>query len=261
MDRSFLSQADVINASRDFVCIRLTTYENQSEHEFMESIGGAGRSGEIENTVFTFLAPDGKTRLTRVGRSARFLFSDAKEMAASMRELAARHPPGRESREDVPELPKVASPRLALNVAASDSLPLVVIYAKDVAARAKLEEYVRRLAWSDEFLGRFTYVITGSGKDLAAVKNAGEQEGLLVVSPDKYGQSGELLATVPAQASRSEVAGTMRAALATFKPPLKLLSHVRDGRRLGVFWETELPVTDPMEAAARERGKQLKARP
>ena len=59
MDGSFLSDADVVAASRKFVCIRLSTYEDAEEAEFLRSIY-VGRSGDLENTVFAILSPDGK---------------------------------------------------------------------------------------------------------------------------------------------------------------------------------------------------------
>ena len=49
MDRSFLSDAAVIASSRKFVCIRLATYESESEAKILKSIF-LGRSGDLENT-------------------------------------------------------------------------------------------------------------------------------------------------------------------------------------------------------------------
>ena len=37
--------------------------------------------------------------------------------------------------------------------------------------------------------------------------------------------------------------------------------HVQDGQRKGVFWETVIPVSDPMERQARERGRSLRLQP
>ena len=69
MDGSFLSQPKVVAAARQFVCVRLTTYENKAEAGFLKAICPTG-SGELENTVFTILAPDGKRQLARASRSA-----------------------------------------------------------------------------------------------------------------------------------------------------------------------------------------------
>ena len=38
MDRSFLSDPDVVAPSRGFICVRLVTYEDVQEMEFMQSI-------------------------------------------------------------------------------------------------------------------------------------------------------------------------------------------------------------------------------
>src|SRR3954469_23937633 len=112
MDRSFLSRPEVIAASRPFVCVRLATYEDKDEAAFLKSFR-VGGSGELENTVFTVLASDGRRELTRASRGATHTFGDASRMAATLtriaREQKARPP------ADPPELPTVANVRLAVN--------------------------------------------------------------------------------------------------------------------------------------------------
>jgi hypothetical protein len=57
-------------------------------------------------------------------------------------------------------------------------------------------------------------------------------------------------------ASAAELANLFAAAAEKWQPEEKTIgSHVREGHRQGVFWETKTPVTDPMEARARDRGK------
>ena len=67
MDRSFLSQLPVIAASRNFICVRLATYESEDEAAYLRSFA-AGRSGQLENTVFCILSPDGEEKLIRAAR-------------------------------------------------------------------------------------------------------------------------------------------------------------------------------------------------
>ena len=55
MDRSFLSQPEVIAVSRRLICVRLTTYENKEEGEFLKTLTRT-RSGDLENTVLAVLA-------------------------------------------------------------------------------------------------------------------------------------------------------------------------------------------------------------
>src|SRR5262245_24399716 len=109
MDRSFLSRAEVIDASRAFVCVRLTTYENADEMAFMKDLF-VGRSGEVENTTFTVLAPDGKRELLRTSRGPEHLFRDAADMATRLRKIAT----GYRATADVTTLPLVSDVRLGL---------------------------------------------------------------------------------------------------------------------------------------------------
>src|SRR3954452_16415150 len=117
MDRSFLSQPDVTAAARRFVCVRLTTYENAEEAAMLQALCPT-RSGELENTVFALLSPDGKRPLTRPGRTARHTFGDAAEMARAMHRIADEYKVPASPAPGILELPTVPTVRLALNVAA-----------------------------------------------------------------------------------------------------------------------------------------------
>ena len=111
MDRSFLSQSDVVAAARNFVCVRLVTYESGVEGEFLKAFN-VTRSGDLENTVFTIVAPDGVRPLVRSSRSTKGTFRDAAQMAEAMAKIAANNP-GRIDVPGLPELPTVATVRLA----------------------------------------------------------------------------------------------------------------------------------------------------
>src|SRR4051812_9858739 len=119
MDRSLLSQPEVIAASRDFVCVRLTSYEDADEGKFIKALVRTG-SGEVENTAFCLLGPDGKTRLSPSGRSATHIYGGPADMSAAMKKVAEGYAP----KGTVSSLPLVANPRLALDVASADGLPL-----------------------------------------------------------------------------------------------------------------------------------------
>jgi hypothetical protein len=258
MDRSFLSRPEVVAASRKFVCVRLATYESKEEGAFLESFE-VGRSGKLENSLFCILSSDGKRELSRAGRSLRRAFGDAEGLAATMNRIARTHKPKAGRHE--PDLPRVAYVRLALNVAACDNQPLVVLYARDASALAKLEKAVAVLAWQDAFLGRFIYAATGAFKDFAAVKGAKDAAGVLVIGPDSFGLKGEVLGQVAANSPAADLTKGLKAALARHKKQTKSFrSHVRAGHEKGVFWETQIPVTDPEEAAARARGRRVRGR-
>jgi hypothetical protein len=255
MDRSYLSQPTVIAAARAFVCVRLATYEDKGEAEMLKALCPT-RSGELENTMFTLLSPDGKRELAQTSRSANHTFGDAATMVAAMSRVAQLYPP--KAVAGVAELPVVRNVRLAMNIAAADDQPLVVVFAPEAGARKVLQDRLRPLAWSDRFAGRFIYVVTGDAADLASIAGARQGPGVLVVGPDRFGQKAQALKQLAASASAEELAKGLEEGAALHQKEAKTFAgHVREGHALGVFWETVLPVTDPMEQQARERGGKL----
>lgn len=246
MDRSFLSQPAVIEASRQFVCVRLTTYEDEGEAKFLKSLVRTG-SGQVENSSFAILDMDGKTKLVGGGRGMNQVYRDAAEMADGMAKLVKKYTP----KGEPGSLPLVPTVRLALPVAASDGQPLVVVRVKDEKQRAEVEKELAKLVWGEEFVGRFVFT-----EDTDAASQFDEMKGTpvaVVVQPDTFGQKGKVLA----QADKADdLAAALRAGLKGFvKADKETRTHVQGGVRQGIFWETKTPVTDPMEAAARERAK------
>ncbi|MEM8885864.1 MAG: hypothetical protein AAGD14_17500 [Planctomycetota bacterium] len=230
MDRGSLSDPKVIEASRDFVCARLATYEDAEEAKFLKTLART-RSGELENSVFCILAPDGKTKLTRGGRGPEMVFGHSQErMVATMKEIAARY----KAKKGDPKLPLIKDVRLAVNVAACDGLPLAIVR-KETDALAKL-------AWQKEFQGQVLWV-KADGIEALKIKGASKGAPLLVVQPSVFGDA----ATVLASTQGTDYADTLRAALKKFRAARKgnHRQHVRTGKRQGVHWETEIPVTDP----------------
>lgn len=255
MDRSFLSHAEVIAASRQFVCVRLATYEDEQEGRFLKSLVPTA-SGELENSVFAFLAADGTTPLARPSRSPRHDFADAPQLARAMNRLAQEHPAKVAEDERPPALPLVAHVRLALDVAACDNQPLVLIHVSDDAERKTLSDRLASLIWGPQFVGRFVLAEVGSAKELQLLDGPATTAGLYVVQSDQFGVKGVVLAQVGSSATQAELAACLRDGLQRHRSPGGTFAdHVRQGQRQGVFWETVIPVTDPMERRAREKGR------
>jgi hypothetical protein len=251
MDRSFLVQPEVIAAAQRFVAVRLATYEDPTEGQILKSLARTG-SGQLENTVFAILSPDGKRPLLTPTRSARQVFADAQEMAAVMTSISSRYRSA--AAAGLPELPLAANVHLAIDIAACDNLPLAIIFGADKTQLDQLAQKLRVLAWSQTFRGRFTYVSTASFGELSHVTGARAEPGIQVVQPDRFGESASLLKVVSAQASMDEMATALTKALALYHPSTETFQdHVRDGQEQGAFWETVMPVTDPMERRARQR--------
>ena len=171
-----------------------------------------------------------------------------------MNRVARWYKPRPTNKQELPELPTVANVRLAINVAACDNQPLVLLFSKDAATRRSLAETLKPLAWSEEFRGRFIYAEASGEKELAAIEGTSREPGVLVIQPDRFGLAGSVLNSAPAGASVNALAQCLRNGAAMHRPQVESFrDHVHDGRATGAFWQTVLPVTDPMERAARQR--------
>jgi len=138
--------------------------------------------------------------------------------------------------------------RLALNVASCDSQPLVVAVARDAAARERVSELLRKLSWSDEFIGKCAYAVISDPAELKlrGVTGNSRAEGIFLVEPDRFGQKGAVLGEVALTASATILGDTVRAALKQHQSYAKDTGqHIAEGRRLGVEWKTVIPITDP----------------
>jgi hypothetical protein len=250
MDRSFLSQPQVITASRNFVCIRLTTYENSAEMRLLQSFGATG-SGQVENTLVCVLSADGRRQLTEASRSLREVFGDADRMAQELDRIAKTSTVAGKQSEPT-DLPKLDNVRLALDVAACDKHPLVVVFAADPSVRRTLERRLGQLAWNPALIGKLVYASTGKTTDFSIVEAAQPATGAVIVQPDRFGLKGAVLGRLAQSQSDEEWQAGLQSALARFqKSDDQFGQHVHDGRLERVFWKTSQPVTDPHEARAR----------
>lgn len=249
MDRSFLSDSTVVRVSRDFVCVRLLTYEDAEEARLLESLF-RGRSGALENSVYALLGPDGSTRLSRTGRSPSMVYGgsgllEVEAMVEEMAEARRRYPAKEAARGEPGALPWCVDVRRALDAAACDMLPLAVVVAPDAAARAKLEQALRPLAWSEAFRGRFTWAPAASSAELKGIPGVEAGATLVLVQPDAFGLQGKVLAQATG-ATPAALEKALATALARHDPGRKdAREQVAEGRRAGVDWKTAVPVTDP----------------
>jgi hypothetical protein len=217
--------------------VRLLTYESAEEAKVLTSIF-LGRTGDLENTTFCLLASDGKTKISRPGRTPDHAFRNADEMAAAMAKAAK----GAKPEEGVRKIPYLVDLRRAINAASCDIQPLVVVVAKDDAAREKIESTLAPLAWDKEFIGRFAYA---RAAEATSIEGAPKGDGVLVVQPDTYGLKAKLLAS-DVGVDAASLAKALKAGADAFVPAAKdSMKHIESCRRQGIHWETAIPVTEP----------------
>jgi hypothetical protein len=247
MDRSYLSDLKVVEASRKFVCIRPISYEDEAENKFLKSFG-AGRSGDVENTVFCILSPDGSQRLIRPSRSAKQIFADANAMADAMNRFAEKYPA---KAGGTPPLPFMQDLRLAVNVAACDHLPLVVVQNVGV----EIENALAKLAWSEPFMGKCLFVRSDSKQAAILAEGVEPSSKVMVLQPDQFGLKARVLFQTGDVSNVSVLSELQKGIESGVWPEIDFWNHVRKGHQQGVFWNTKLPVTDKEELSARERAK------
>lgn len=252
MDRSFLSRAEVIASSRNFVCIRLASYEDETEKAFVSQFV----RGDVANTAFAILSPDAKPAMRGrgPGRGPRDFFADPSEMAASMDKLARKYEAGKVA--GVASLPIALSPKIGLAIAAADQQPLVLVLAGSNSGRAELESKVSKLAWENRFLGRFVYASADSIKGLTKIQGQSIQEGVLVIEPDIFGVGGKVVHQLSAdsvEAGLPEALGKTLKEHVRYQKNRRLLAEL--GFDEGVYYETGIAVSGKGEAADRARYK------
>lgn len=248
-----------MDASRQFVCIRLATYESQAEADFMKKIY-KGRSGNVENTTFAILGPDGRKKLTRTGRAPFHEYRNAARMAAGMREIVKRYEPTGNANADHRSLPFTDTLDVGLNISAADGLPMIVVVANETSQQNVLLEKVLPLAWSDELAGQFTYaqvIDPKQLKPLTGIEGSPEElNAILIVQPDPFGLSGKVLAQFNSTNNAKEMKSDLMQIIHNFERIKKdHKSHVQLGIRMGIEWESAIPESDPESVAARKRAR------
>ena len=269
IDDGWLTHNDIIEVAQKFVCIRLTSYESQSEAAFIEKL-----RGNPVNTAFAILTPQGEPALKvqGLGRGPSELFGDTADMVKQMNEVAAKY--GATDVAQTPTLPVTLSAKLGLAVASADLQPLVLVLASDSAVRAALEAKVAKLAWSKDFEGFFTYanaantkslVLTSATNNGAANTSSGNvantvamtKDSVLIIEPDIFGAAGKIVAQISASDVDTQLSGAMKSARTNHVRMEKSREQLkRMALAQGIYFETGIPVSGKREAEDRAKYKQ-----
>lgn len=197
--------------------------------------------GSFQNTAFVVFAPDGKTKLTRSGRSPNHAFG--KDVFTGMVEISNKYKP--QNTLDPARVSDFHSFKQSLNVASADQRLLVLT----VAPKSKLEiakQTISKIFNDEEMSGRFFYDTTNKGDEkwATALKGASKEAGIFIIKPGKYGTSG----TVMKELAIDTKASTLKAALTKANTEYaktekrKVYSeHVADGKKDGVNYENTMP--------------------
>jgi len=241
MDRSYLSDKAVVEASRDFVCVRLITFENSDEAKLMKRLM---RGRDLVNTAFTILDPTGQKPLIAPARSPRWAYDSGAEMARGMQRIHERFPGKKKVDAADLGMPLLEDVRIAMNVTECDAQQLVIVRGDDKHTRRMLDD-LQDLCWSDDVIGRFLYAKADAQTDWGAIDGSEQApaSGLLVVQTDTYGLTGRVVASTSAKVGKAQLKKLLLEAAAAFEPKsVDTRKLRREGRRKGLEWQTEVPV-------------------
>ena len=184
------------------------------------------------------MSPDGK-KVTRGSRSPTQTYGTPEKFAEALGELAETYA---EKAKPIEALPTVRNLRLALNVAAADMRPLVVVRGKNAAEAKKLSQRAAATAWSEGAVGTCHWVVLDEAIEFEGLK---PELGVTVVQPDPYGLGGKALSHAAPSLDDDALSASINKGIGKHSTESRTHDdHVREARREGITWESEIPATD-----------------
>lgn len=227
-ERRFYFHPKVIEASRRYICVRLSTYEDADELAFTRSLLEPGQS--LGHGLFCLLDARGQ-KLCEAAPTPAALFGSAAQLAQEMQTRAPTP-----SQTELVGIPAVANLRLALNVAAADRMRLVVLF-KDSA----ITKHLSKCAWTQPFIGRFHFVVCDK-QELEKWDVNPDQADMIILDHSEFGLRAKELARLSSDA-KLHVAEAMLKMYRSLPPSNSdYWGQIRKGQSQGLTWKTALPM-------------------
>ena len=242
------SQDQFIEVSRNFVCVRLESYESEAHQTIIRGF----LRGAFANTAFCILAPDGKKRLSGSGRSpssllrrrGRFGGDDNELIVRELEEIVEGY-----SLKGLPQdavVPDFYSVRQSLNVSSADQRLLLLSVAPE-SQKKSLSVTLSSVLFDDEIIGRFHHDFVSGEKDknwAELMEKESQESGFFIVQPDPFGMTGEVVKELPVNASAQQIKSALKKLNETYSESEERKNyseHVREGRRKSIRFENEMP--------------------
>ncbi|MEM6915746.1 MAG: hypothetical protein AAF491_04185 [Verrucomicrobiota bacterium] len=245
------STKEFIEASRDFVCVRLETFENKEHQAMVREI----LNGRFANTAFALFAPDGEEQLSRGGRGPKDIIGASgrgpnaspgtpAEVAAAMKEIAGEYSPRGQSDEMV--LQDFHTFRQALNVASGDQRLLLFVAASS-GDHERIRETLRPIFAEEAIIGRF-HLDFGTAEPDASwsekISGVKGKSGFVIIQAGQFGLEGKALAHLPLNTDAETLMTALLSSNATYADTEErkdYSQHVREGRQERIYFENEIP--------------------
>lgn len=212
-------------------------------------------NGSFQNTAFCLLAPDGKERLSRSGRSPLQSFGRRRRgrgvaseqltdvTVAEMEKVAKNYQP--QGDPATPIVQDFHSFRQALNVASGDQRLLLFVVAPP-GDQEKIANTLSPVMGDPEIIGRFHVDLIGEKGDEKWIESVREAEpdfgpSIYVIQSDKFGQQGTVLKQLPANAAPEQIKSALLSAnklFASHEQRKDYSQHVVEGRRKRVYFNS-----------------------
>ena len=239
------SQDDFIAASRDFVCVRLESYESEEHQQLVRNF----LRGAFANTAFCILAPDGKTRLSGSGRSPSALLGrrggpvgDKGAVIRAMEEISSDYTVnGSLSDAHIQDFHTI---RQAINVASGDQRLLLLTVTGE---RNKLSAVLQETLNEPKMIGRFHHDFaekTDEQNWSDLIEKAKGESGFLIIQADSFGLKGTVVSQLPLSASAEQLKSSLTKANTVFaQSEVRKVygKHLQEGRRKGIHFEGGMP--------------------
>jgi hypothetical protein len=259
-----------IEASRDFVCIRIETYENKQSEKMVRALLG----GAFANTAFCIFDPTGRERLTRSGRSPtmslagrrspREADSSDETVIMQMKQIASRYTPRGADDESI--LQNFYTFRQALNVASADQRLLVVVDA-DESERKQAQKTLQQIFAEEEVVGRFhlTFIDRSTDKNWSrSITGRNIRPGIMIIRAGTFGLDGTVMDQLKVSASTDDLKNALLEANKRFgalEDRKNYSQHVSLGRREGVYFKNEIPYGEDRDGDGKIDREQRGRRP
>lgn len=254
------STKEFIAASRAFVCVRLETFESKEHQDMVREL----LNGRFVNTAFCILAPDGKKRLSRAGRSPAMGFGirqsedpdpeEVKKVNArvieAMNGVAKKYPAQGNAADAV--MVDFHSFEQALNVSSGDQRLLVFAVTAE-EQNGELKKNMQKVANRPDVMGRYHFDFSASTdtKWSEVMEGSKSKAGIFIIQSDEFGQKGKVLAELPLSSSPEAIRRELDQAnkkYAAFETRKHYGKHVEKGRRTGVKYEDAMPWGEDRDA-------------
>lgn len=243
---SLFAQKEFIELSREFVCLRLETYESEANQALVRKY----LNGKLANTAFVVLSPDGKRELSRASRSPSMSFGAMRSegevkmdtVLDALENILEKYAPKGDPKQAA--VPDFYSFKQALNISSADQRLLVFSVAPE-SKRTALREQLEQVSNASSIRGKFHYD-TASNTDAEwseVIDGVQHRTGHFIIRAGEFGLKGEVVGYLPLGTSPDRIKSLLLKINAVFmqsERPKNYAEHSSRGREMNISFSNNM---------------------